>query len=67
MDRGRALGVEALIRGRLLRVHANEEVILSAGAINSPQLLMLSGSAMPTICARWVLRQWLTQPVLGRI
>ena len=43
MYRGRALGVEALIRGRLLRVHANEEVILSAGAINSPQLLMLSG------------------------
>ena len=43
MDRGRALGVEALIRGRLLRVNANEEVILSAGAINSPQLLMLSG------------------------
>ena len=37
------IGVEALIGRRQVRVQANEEVILSAGAINSPQLLMLSG------------------------
>lgn len=29
--------------GRLQQVRARKEVILSAGAINSPQLLMLSG------------------------
>ncbi|XP_060830672.1 glucose dehydrogenase [FAD, quinone]-like [Bombus pascuorum] len=39
----RAYGVEFLRDGRTLRVRANKEVILSAGSINSPQLLMLSG------------------------
>ncbi|XP_068986696.1 glucose dehydrogenase [FAD, quinone]-like isoform X2 [Bombus flavifrons] len=39
----RAYGVEFFRDGRTLRVHANKEVIVSAGAINSPQLLMLSG------------------------
>ncbi|XP_068986697.1 glucose dehydrogenase [FAD, quinone]-like [Bombus flavifrons] len=39
----RAYGVEFFRDGRTLRVHANKEVIVSAGSINSPQLLMLSG------------------------
>ncbi len=39
----RAVGVEFLRAGAQERVHAREEVILSAGAIQSPQLLMLSG------------------------
>ncbi|XP_060830670.1 glucose dehydrogenase [FAD, quinone]-like [Bombus pascuorum] len=39
----RAYGVEFLRDGRTLRVRANKEVIVSAGSINSPQLLMLSG------------------------
>lgn len=39
----RAVGVEYLKAGRLHRIHADAEVILCAGAINSPQLLMLSG------------------------
>ena len=29
--------------GRLKKVYVNKEVILSAGAIGSPQILMLSG------------------------
>lgn len=41
--RRRAHGVEFLRDGHLHRVYARKEVILSAGAINSPQLLMLSG------------------------
>lgn len=39
----RAVGVEISRQGKTERIHANHEVILSAGAINSPQLLMLSG------------------------
>ncbi|XP_031630788.1 glucose dehydrogenase [FAD, quinone]-like [Contarinia nasturtii] len=38
-----AYGVEYKKNGRLHEVYASKEVILSAGAINSPQLLMLSG------------------------
>ncbi len=41
--RGRATGVEYTHRGRRHRVQAEGEVIVAAGAINTPQLLMLSG------------------------
>lgn len=40
---GRAIGVQYIRRGQLLTVIANEEVILSAGAYSSPQILLLSG------------------------
>ena len=39
----KAIGVEYLHRGRIERDRAQGEVLLSAGAINTPQLLMLSG------------------------
>ncbi|XP_043603588.1 glucose dehydrogenase [FAD, quinone]-like [Bombus pyrosoma] len=39
----RAYGVEFLRDGKTMRVRANKEVIVSAGSISSPQLLMLSG------------------------
>lgn len=39
----RATGVEFVKAGRKRVVRARKEVILSAGALNSPQLLMLSG------------------------
>lgn len=39
----RTYGVEFSKNGKRYRVMARKEVILSAGAINSPQLLMLSG------------------------
>jgi choline dehydrogenase len=43
IENGRAVGVEFRRGGRLETLHARQEVILSAGAIASPQLLMLSG------------------------
>uniref|UniRef100_A0A1B6DCP1 Glucose-methanol-choline oxidoreductase N-terminal domain-containing protein n=1 Tax=Clastoptera arizonana TaxID=38151 RepID=A0A1B6DCP1_9HEMI len=39
----RAYGVEFIKRGRRRVVYARKEIILSAGAFNTPQLLMLSG------------------------
>lgn len=38
-----AIGIEVLENGVLRTIHASREVILSAGALNSPQVLMLSG------------------------
>lgn len=38
-----AVGVEFDFGGRTFQVNARKEVILSAGAIKTPQLLMLSG------------------------
>ena len=43
----RAVGVEVLRRGQVRQLHASREVILCGGAINSPQLLQLSGIGNP--------------------
>ncbi|MGE4069758.1 MAG: GMC family oxidoreductase [Lysobacterales bacterium] len=42
-DRERAVGVEAKVAGRMEKFEAGREVLLSGGAVNSPQLLLLSG------------------------
>lgn len=39
----RAYGVEFIRDGKTFRIRAEKEVIVSGGAVNSPQLLMLSG------------------------
>src|SRR3984893_295504 len=43
LDGSRAIGVEYLKGGERVTAHAEREVILAAGVINTPQLLMLSG------------------------
>jgi choline dehydrogenase-like flavoprotein len=43
VEDGRAVGVEYQHEGRTLVAKARREVVLCGGAINSPQLLMLSG------------------------
>ncbi|WP_448518988.1 GMC family oxidoreductase [Rhodoflexus sp.] len=47
LNNDKATGVECLIKGNLQTFKANKEVILSAGAFSSPQLLMLSGIGSP--------------------
>ena len=43
MEAERAVGVEVVTPGGVEKIHAEREVILSGGTVNSPQLLMLSG------------------------
>ena len=43
IERGRAQGVEIFSAGQIQRIYAASEVIMAAGAIGSPHLLMLSG------------------------
>ena len=47
-DGNRAIGVEFERGGEIDRAEASREVILSAGAIGSPHILQLSGSAPPS-------------------
>lgn len=42
-DKNKAIGVEYFQNGQIKQTYVNKEVILCGGAINSPQLLMLSG------------------------
>jgi choline dehydrogenase len=42
-DGKKAIGIEVKIKSKLEKIYAEKEVILSAGSINSPHLLMLSG------------------------
>lgn len=51
LENGRATGVEYLQKGRLQKATARREVIVSAGAINSPQILQLSGIGPQEILA----------------
>lgn len=46
-DTPQVIGVEVSHRGQLVQLRAAREVILSGGAINSPQLLQLSGIGDP--------------------
>ena len=43
IERGRAIGVEFVQGGQTRQVHADAEVLLSAGAVQSPHILQLSG------------------------
>jgi choline dehydrogenase len=50
-DGKKATGVEYRVGDRIQKAHAAREVILSAGAINSPQLLQLSGVGPASVSA----------------
>ncbi len=61
-----ANGVEFLHRGKISRVTANREVILSAGAINSPQLLQLSGIGRAGLLQDLGISPLVNSPGVGR-
>lgn len=48
-DGARAIGVTYVQGGRSVTAHANYEILLAGGVINSPQLLMLSGIGHPEV------------------
>lgn len=62
----RAVGIEYRRGGKLHEVRARREVILSGGAINSPQLLMLSGIGDGAALAQHGIAVQQHLPVVGR-
>jgi len=61
-----ANGVEYVRNGKTSRARANCEVILSAGAINSPQLLQLSGIGAPGLLQDFGISPLVDLPSVGR-
>jgi choline dehydrogenase len=61
----RATGIEYLHAGQRRVLHAEREVILAAGAINSPQLLLLSGVGDGAQLARHGIRCIVDLPGVG--
>ena len=47
IEKGRAVGVEYVQKGHTRRAYADAEVLLSAGTVQSPQILQLSGIGDP--------------------
>jgi choline dehydrogenase-like flavoprotein len=66
LDQGRAVGVEALRGDQTITVRARVEVLLAAGALQSPQLLMLSGIGAPDELTRHGIAVKHARPGVGR-
>jgi 4-pyridoxate dehydrogenase len=65
-DGRRAAGIEYIKNGETIRVHAEREVILCGGVINSPQLLMLSGIGDPAELAQHDIAVKVALPGVGK-
>lgn len=66
IDRMRATGVEYRHKGQLQTVRARRNVILCGGAINSPQLLQLSGIGPGAVLQRQGIKVLSDAPQVGR-
>jgi len=67
LEKGKATGVEFLSRhGTLERAFCNREIILSAGSISSPQILMLSGIGDPDHLKEFSIKPALELPGVGK-
>jgi choline dehydrogenase len=62
----KAVGVTYEVGGERCTVHASREVVLSAGAYNSPQILMLSGVGDPAELSRHGIEVRHALPGVGR-
>lgn len=65
-DGTRAVGLDIFALGGLQRVEVDREVILSAGAINSPQILMLSGLGNPVDLSEHAIPVVVDLPAVGK-
>lgn len=65
-DGRRATGVEYRQNNRIIRVTARREVILSGGAINTPQLLQLSGIGPGNLLQEMGIDVICDQPMVGQ-
>ena len=65
MDGNRATGVQMMRGDRSMTAKARRGVIVSAGAINSPHLLMLSGIGDPVALARHGIAPVIDNPEVG--
>jgi choline dehydrogenase len=65
-EQGRAVGVEYIRNGVRAQARAGREVILSAGAVNSPQLLQLSGIGPGELLRRHGIALMRESPAVGR-
>jgi choline dehydrogenase len=65
-DSKTAVGVEVMINNKLERIHANKEIILSCGAVDSPRLLMLSGVGNAEDLKAVGIKPYLNLPEVGR-
>ena len=66
LEKGRAAGVAVIRRGREAKIHADRGVILTAGAFNTPQLLMLSGIGDAAALQAHGIRAVVDSPEVGR-
>lgn len=66
VEKGRAIAVEFLRDGRVQRVEAEREVVLAAGAVDSPRLLMASGIGPAAELAKQGIRVVADLPGVGR-
>ena len=66
LDGRRAVGVEARRGGETISVRARAEVLVAAGALQSPQLLLLSGIGAPEELARHGITVAHALPGVGR-
>ena len=66
VEAGRATGIEVAQQGGALTIRAEREVILCAGTVNSPQLLMLSGIGPGDVLKRHGIEAIHELPGVGR-
>jgi choline dehydrogenase len=65
IEEGRAVGIEYQQAGQTRTMRARREVILCGGAINSPQLLMLSGIGPAAHLAEMGIKTLVDSPAVG--